>query len=132
MMTSKNTLRYFLPLLILTASIVLSYTLIAQAQTDSASSPQGEPTDEEITAKGITFPIPELGNCGSKNECRAYCSEPANISACVKFAQDHGLMNKEEAARAEKFRERLQAGGGPGGCNSPQSCKTFCGDPCNF
>ena len=131
-MTSKNTLRYFLPLLILTASIVLSYTLIAQAQTDSASSPQGEPTDEEITAKGITFPIPELGNCGSKNECRAYCNESANISACVKFAQDHDFINKDEAARAEKFREKLQAGGGPGGCNSPESCRTFCGDPNNF
>ncbi|MDP2650819.1 MAG: hypothetical protein Q8P04_01865 [bacterium] len=132
MMTPKNTIRYFLPLLILTASIVLSYTLIAQAQTDSASSPQAEPTDEEIATKGISFPIPELGNCGSKNECRAYCNEPVNISACIKFAQDHDLMNKEEATRAEKFREKLQGGGGPGGCNSPESCKTFCGDPNNF
>ena len=26
----------------------------------------------------IEFPIPELGNCGSMDECEAYCDEPAN------------------------------------------------------
>ena len=34
----------------------------------------------------ITFPVPELGNCGSKSECRTYCDDLANIKTCVAFA----------------------------------------------
>ncbi len=98
----------------------MSYAIVAQAQTP------GTPSEEEIEAKGITFPVPELGNCSNKSACRDYCSKSENMEVCIKFAKDHGLMNKEEAAKAEKFRERVQAGKGPGGCNSPQSCESFC------
>ena len=113
----RNSLGYFLPLLILGASIAISFVIIAQAQ--------AEPTDAEIAAKGITFPIPELGNCGSKSECRSYCDQPGNMEACIKFAQSHGLMNSDEAALASKYRQGL-ASGGPGGCNSDESCESFC------
>lgn len=121
-MTNKIlSLKYLLPLFILAASVAVSYAIIAQAQTDSTSSPQA----------AITFPVPELGNCGSKSECRDYCNQPANMEACIKFAQSKGLMDKEEANRGLKFQKRMLSGGGPGGCNSPESCKSFCGDAVN-
>lgn len=38
----------------------------------------------------ITFPIAELGNCGSQGECAAYCDLPENMPACLDFAEAHG------------------------------------------
>ncbi|MBI2594875.1 MAG: hypothetical protein HYW38_01280, partial [Candidatus Colwellbacteria bacterium] len=118
-MTDSKTLnfRYLTPLFIIGVSLVISYAIIAQAQT--------EPTDTEIAAKGITFPISELGNCGSKSECRDYCNQSGNMEACIKFAQTHGLMNSAEADQALKYRQGL-ASGGPGGCDSPRSCQSYC------
>ncbi|RJQ29553.1 hypothetical protein C4571_01035 [Candidatus Parcubacteria bacterium] len=112
---------HFLPLLILGLGVVLSYSILVYAQ----EIPEG-PTEEEIAASGITFPIPELGNCGSKDECRAYCEQPANMDSCIAFAKSRGLMNEEEAERAEKFRKKLGVGGGPGGCRTPRECEAFC------
>lgn len=40
-------------------------------------------------------------------------------------------MNKTEADRANKFSRVIQ-GGGPGGCNTPNGCKTFCSDVSNL
>src|SRR6266404_8416038 len=55
----------------------------------------------------ITFPIPELGNCASKDACRVYCNDTANIDVCVSFAKAHGLMNKDDGDRAGKFRDAI-------------------------
>lgn len=84
-----------------------------------------EPTDAEIAKSGITFPITELGNCSSKSECRDYCNKTENMSTCIAFARSHGLMTKDEADQADKFREKITAGG-PGGCRSPLECETYC------
>ncbi len=81
---------------------------------------------------GITYPVPELGNCGSKDACKNYCGDPANIEACVAFGKAHGLMNQEEAARAQKFAKTLQSAGGPGGCRTPGDCASFCSNLANI
>ena len=94
---------------------------IAFAQSDVS-------TETNAAPAGITFPIPELGGCTDKASCKAYCDESAHMTECVAFAQAHGLMNKEEATRAQKFASSVQSGGGPGGCNSPGSCKSYCED----
>jgi hypothetical protein len=95
---------------------------IAFAQ-ESADTPQGGGG-----TAGIVFPVAELGNCTSKEACHAYCDESAHMGACIAFAKAHGLMNKEEAARSEKFSQRLSKGETPGGCDSPASCNTYCSD----
>ena len=41
-------------------------------------------------------------------------------------------MNGEEIARSEKFALQVKAGGGPGGCNSPATCKAYCGELSNM
>lgn len=86
------------------------------------------PVDDEAEIAGITFPIPELGNCTDKAACKAYCDNPTNIDACTAFAQTHGLMSKEEAEHAKKFKRSLEEGTTPGGCKTPDECKSYCSD----
>lgn len=119
-MTSRRA--YFLGSITLLALIfAVGAFLEVRAQTDSAA---GEP---QINAEQtITFPIPELGSCGSKSECQKFCSDTANIPACTAFAEAHGLMNKGEAERARKFSATLRNQGGPGGCRSQGECQKFC------
>jgi hypothetical protein len=116
----------YFSVLILAAGGAVSFAIAVEAQTPS-SAEAGLPAQA-----GITFPVPELGNCGSKDECRSYCNEPQNIPACVKFAKEHGLMNQEEAARGEKLGEKLSRGEGPGGCRTPQECRSFCSNLANI
>lgn len=81
---------------------------------------------ESASVHGITFPVVELGNCASKNECKNYCNEPANMEACISFSKTHGLMTEKDAERAEKFTKHVREGSGPGQCNSPESCEQYC------
>src|SRR3989344_9105259 len=78
---------------------LLTVFVFAQAQ-ESFTVPQS--TEAGLAASGVEFPVAELGNCGSKEACRAYCDEPGNMPACIDFAKAHGLMNRDDAARAEK------------------------------
>ncbi len=69
----------------------------------------------------ITYPVAELGNCASKDACRAYCDDLTNASACASFAEAHGLMSEEEADQLRAF-----GGEGPGGCTTKDSCEAYC------
>lgn len=72
----------------------------------------------------IQFPVAELGNCGSMEECRVYCDNPANGEACLSFAEKNGFVAKDDAARARKVIEKP----GPGGCRG-EACRTYCETP---
>src|SRR5438552_6447996 len=89
---------------------------------------QGSATSTAPAGIQISFPIPELGSCASRAECRRYCDRPDNLDACIAFAKAHGLVNNTEATRAQKFANVLKSERGPGGCDSPQTCKNFCSD----
>jgi hypothetical protein len=94
------------------STVIVSTSTLA---TSTAATPQ------------ITFPIPALGNCASKDACHAYCEVAANMQACTTFAQSHGLVTKEAADKSKKFATLIQsADGGPGGCTTPQACAAFC------
>ncbi len=121
MTRSSLFLKYCFAVAIVGIGFIVSYAVLAQTTVSA------EPSRDGIAA-GISFPIPELGNCTDKNACRSYCNESANMSACIQFAEAHGLVNKDEAVRAKKFAERVGNGTGPGGCNSPEGCKSFCAD----
>lgn len=113
-----------LPFLVLALGFFTAYSIAVYAQEFEST----EPAEEKVNESGIQFPIPELGNCGSKDECRDYCDKAENMEVCIVFAKSRGLMNKSEAERAEKFRRKMEEGQTPGGCNSPQSCEAFCGN----
>lgn len=119
MRINKNLLAVFA----LAIAVLAGFTIFVQAQTTSTSAGGGTSLSQ---GQGITFPIAELGNCASQSDCRAYCGEPGNMDACVEFAKTHGLMNGDEAKQAEKFKNLLQDGGGPGGCSSENSCRSYC------
>ncbi len=112
---------------IISVAVLVSGTVLVKAQDASGTSAAAS-----STVQSITFPIPELGNCADRDACRAYCSQTANLSACISYAKAHGLMNKEEGDRAEKFRDSLEKGQTPGGCTSPESCKSFCENIANI
>lgn len=72
----------------------------------------------------VSFPVAELGNCSNKEDCKEYCDRPANVAACLDFAEKHGLMSQAELHKAKKF---VKAGmKGPGGCNSEDTCHQYC------
>lgn len=88
----------------------------------------------QTNAGGITFPVAELGNCGSQNECKTFCDDPANSDACFAFATAHNLVSDSNVKAQEELKNQRKdaietGGGGPGGCNSEASCRAFCDDP---
>ena len=48
------------------------------------------------------------------------------MDACVAFAEENGMMSREEAERARKMGNKT----GPGGCRG-EACRTYCDDPAN-
>ena len=80
----------------------------------------------QINPFDIEFPIPELENCASIEECRDYCNDPANIDTCITFSQAHEFISDDEADEARKFQDKT----GPGGCRG-EECRVFCERPEN-
>ncbi len=92
--------------------IVLNNTLFAQ--------------ETETAQDGIQYPVKELGNCKDKADCKSYCDNSKNMSACVDFAQAHNLMSEEEIRTAKNF---IATGSkGPGGCAGKDACEQYCND----
>ena len=87
-------------------------------------------TDNEIAAKyGVTFPIPELGNCGGLSECRTYCEDPVNQDSCIAYAKSKGFYKEEEFEVDESVVKKAKASLG---CDSISSCREFCSQEENF
>lgn len=86
---------------------------------------------EEVAREhGITFPITELGNCASAQECMTYCNQPANQTTCFEFGKKKGLieegeMSQQGGANEEKFLENAKA---KLGCDGKEACMAFCSD----
>lgn len=81
--------------------------------------------------------VPEVGpgGCAGREECREYCDNTANREECFRFGKEHGLITEEQEKKFEqqsKIEEVLKNGGGPGGCTSPDACKTYCSDSANL
>lgn len=68
------------------------------------------------------------GGCIGKDECEAFCNDPANLEVCIQFAKDTGMMSPEEADQALQGGGMMQQGG-PGGCQGPEECMAYCEDP---
>jgi hypothetical protein len=95
------------PIAILAFGFFVSFTVVAYGQLND----------------NINYPVAELGNCASKEECKAFCDKQENILECVVFAEQHGLIAPEEAERARAF---VRTGTGPGGCSSQDECEAYC------
>ncbi len=98
----------------------LSIFFVAQAQSESP---------REVD--NFKYPIIELGNCNSKTECKAFCSEEENFESCSTFAEKHNLIPKEIKNKSNRLKEILKQGG-PGGCKNREACENFCANQDNF
>ena len=74
----------------------------------------------------VTFPVAELGDCTSKAECKTYCDQSEHRDACITFAEENGLMQKEAITAARAFIKKVQNGEGPGSCSTKNECQTYC------
>ena len=108
-------IKYFISLIIVGLTLTGSANLINKVLAQGTAG-----------AANIQYPVEELGNCKSESECRLYCDKPANVDACLDFAQKNNLMSDEELSQAKKF---LAVGEkGPGGCKGKDSCEQYCDD----
>ena len=112
-----------LVLLILISGILTSSAIInfADAQTEPLLQPQ-----EQKMPDDIQYPIPELGNCKSKSDCKVFCDASKNSDACLTFAEKRNLMSPEELANAKKFQNNGMVG--PGSCKGQVACEQYCSD----
>lgn len=102
---------YLFPYLIICLALVAGYAIVSS---------------DEAGAQKISFPVAELGSCANESECKTFCDDPDNITACVDFAERNGLMSDEEVSKARKF---IKVGArGPGGCRGENECEAYCED----
>lgn len=85
-------------------------------------------SQEEIAKKyGITFPIADLGNCGSVAACKTFCDNSTNQQACIDYAKKHKLSTSiSQAASAQSEEEILKFAKAELGCSSHDACMQFC------
>jgi len=85
--------------------------------------------------KDISYPIPELGNCSSRLECKIFCDDPANYVVCSEWAAKNNIISEEEVKAVEREveqRKKFERGEileGPGGCRTPEECDAYCQEP---
>lgn len=78
----------------------------------------------------ISYPISELGNCGSQEECKNFCDNPENHIACIEWGEKQGAFSSVEAKRMKDLEQMENRPddpvAGPGGCRSPKECDIYC------
>lgn len=89
----------------------------------SISHAQEENPDEVAKKHGISFPIPELGNCNNFSACKSFCDNEANKNVCLNFAQKKGIKTDNRGPKDSKVIQSAQL---ELGCNSESSCRAVC------
>lgn len=80
----------------------------------------------------IQFPISELGDCSSMQECKAYCDDTNNTQACASWAEAKGFKKPAASQQQRPAPVRRQAVSvleqtiGPGGCKTGEECNAYC------
>lgn len=72
---------------------------------------------------GIKFPVTDLGNCASPQECRDFCKQETNKSVCGDYAIKMGI---QKTRVKEINRTVLQKAKSELGCDSATSCHNYC------
>ncbi len=87
-------------------------------------------TPEEAAKKyNVSFPVAELGNCNNIAECRTYCEDPINQTACVNFAKAKGFYKED---LSERQQELLNLAKTELGCTDIAGCQSLCHQQENF
>jgi len=109
----------------LSAAVIILGVMVSGSIIGSAMAQTLQPQEQKMPGD-IQFPVKELGNCASKEDCKIFCDNTKNTEACLKFAEEKNLLSPEELAMAKKFKEAGMIG--PGGCRGQVECDAYCGD----
>lgn len=113
----------------LTTVVVIIFVFASFAHAQSQATASASPETEKVK---VSFPIPELGNCADKKECKNFCEEPVNRDACTAFAKKVGIF-RENRGRGNAVKKALmELAKQQLGCDSEDSCKALCRLPENF
>lgn len=104
--------KIFACILLIVAILLFAKLAFAQTATQSAGSVR------------LTFPIAQLGNCTSYQDCKTYCDDPTHTDACVAYAKEKGFY--KEGNLDTNQTAVLAAAKTTLGCDSLDSCRTFC------
>ena len=77
--------------------------------------------------EGVEFPVAELGNCASEEECRKYCDNPSNRAPCIAFADKYKVDE-----RASQLADVEYPVAELGNCGSLSECTVYCTKPENY
>ncbi len=78
-------------------------------------------------AQTIDYPVPELGDCQDKENCRQYCDVLSNTEDCLNFAETNQLFTAAELQEAKKIVSALKQGSQtPGNCQNKTECDAYC------
>jgi len=82
--------------------------------------------EEQAKKHGVTFPIVELGNCASVQECMSFCNKEENHDACQAFGKKKALIqgDTEQDRLLNDAKTMLD-------CDSKSTCSAFCQNPAN-
>ena len=78
--------------------------------------------------------------CAGREECDAFCKNPENQETCFNFGKENGFISPEQLKQMDEENNKFQPGPGminqgnqtmpqqtgPGGCKTPEECKTYC------
>ncbi len=67
------------------------------------------------------------GQCGSFDECQAYCNIEKNFSECSEFEKKANITQAVPLEQQAIF-NAIQKGESPGGCKDEASCRAYCED----
>lgn len=107
-------------------TVLLTATTVVFSQ---PASPSAETAPDE-QASVFNFPIEDLGNCENEEACANYCEDPVNYNSCADFAKKNGFYQDDQTQyAADEFWQDAQ---NELGCNSAETCATFCAEPANY
>lgn len=111
------------------SSIILLVCFVFFAQKGAFA----QESDETVVKKfNISFPIAELGNCSSINECKSYCSDEANKETCMSFAKKKGFYKEDNEGKGNaRSRALLEKAKSELGCSSEDECRQVCHEEAN-
>jgi Zn ribbon nucleic-acid-binding protein len=76
--------------------------------------------------KGVKFPA-----CANKKECDTYCEESSHMEECITFAQEAGLLSKEELKNTQKILTAVKQGVKLPACKGKDDCDKYCAEESN-
>lgn len=91
------------------------------------SAMQPEPTAPiQSYLRGYVYPIAELDNCVSGQDCFEYCEQLGNLPVCAMFSERQGYMKMDMIPVAQRMAIGFLSDKNFADCNTANSCVALC------